>query len=344
MSILRISMAEPMLGAVITPGMATGIGSLPQRDAHAAAALVLRCLPELPAAPELPCRTPLEGVVAQWAGLVPGARVRADGAIEIAGDVDPLAPLTPSFDSAHHAGLLTFLDVVATQPRRPRGIKVQTVGPLTLGVALVEAGLVAEIAFPLAARVARAWARALTELVDTRLPGIAVVCFFDEPALVCWRDGEGPIDRDVATDLLSTALAATTVSGVHVCGRGDVRLALDAGPHIVHFDVASLDLDDAVALSRFLDGDGWVAWGAIPTHRPVGEQPQPLWKALLDAWCELTRRGCDPVQLRSQAIVAPACGLAGHGATQAERAMLLAREIGDRVHDHAAATKLAVGA
>ena len=87
-----------------------------------------------------------------------------------------------------------------------------------------------------------------------------------------------------------------------------------------------------------------MAWGAIPTHRPVGEQPQPLWKALLDAWCELTRRGCDPVRLRSQALVAPACGLAGHGASQAERAMLLAREIGNRVHDHAAATKLAVGA
>jgi hypothetical protein len=43
-------------------------------------------------------------------------------------------------------------------------------------------------------------------------------------------------------------------------------------------------------------------------------------------------------------LVAPACGLAGHGESQAERALLLAREIGDRVHDHAAATKLAVGA
>jgi hypothetical protein len=48
--------------------------------------------------------------------------------------------------------------------------------------------------------------------------------------------------------------------------------------------------------------------------------------------------------LRSQALVAPACGLAGHGASQAERAMMLAREIGSRVHDHGAATKLAIGA
>ena len=85
-------------------------------------------------------------------------------------------------------------------------------------------------------------------------------------------------------------------------------------------------------------------WGAIPTDRPVGEHAAPMWKTLLDSWCELTRRGCDPSRLRSQALVAPACGLAGHGVTQAERTLRLAREIGGRVHDHGAATKLAVGA
>jgi hypothetical protein len=69
-----------------------------------------------------------------------------------------------------------------------------------------------------------------------------------------------------------------------------------------------------------------------------------LWKTLVELWCALTRRGCDPLRLRRQALVAPACGLAGHGESQAERALLLAREIGNRVHDHAAATKLAIGA
>jgi hypothetical protein len=329
----------------LVAGMATAIGSLPHRDARSAAALVLRCLPELPAAPELPLRTPLEGVVAQWAGAVPGVVVRPDGSLDIVAPLDPLAPVQPTFTAESHSGLLTFLEVAAAQPRPPRAIKVQLVGPLTMGVALVGAGAPAESAFPLAARVARAWTRALEQLVALSLPSARVVVFFDEPALVCWREGDGPIEREVAIDLLSTALAAChSATGVHVCGRGDLRLALDAGPKIVHFDIAALDLDDATALSRFVDGDGWVAWGAIPTHKPVGEHPQPLWKALLDAWCELTRRGCDPVRLRGQALVAPACGLAGHGVSQAERALLLAREIGNRVHDHAAATKLAVGA
>jgi hypothetical protein len=338
-------MDQPLLGGSICAGTATAIGSLPHRDAHAAAALTLRCLPELPAVPQLPLRSRREGVVAQWAGAVPGVEVHDDGTIELTPGVDVVGRLKTLFDDETHGGLLAFLDVAAQQPRAPKHVKVQVAGPLTLGVAFVDAGMDAAHAFPLGARVARAWAAALADLVSSRLPDAGLVCFFDEPALVCWRDSEGPIDREVATDLLSSALAACTgVSGVHVCGRGDLRLALDAGPQIAHFDVGALDLDDATALSRFLDGGGWIAWGAIPTHRPVGEHPQPLWNSLLDAWCELTRRGCDPVQLRGQALVTPACGLAGHGESQAERAMLLAREIGDRVHDQAAATKLAVGA
>ena len=64
-----------MPDTVLVPGMATAIGSLPHRDADAAAALVLRCLPEFPAAPQLPMRTPLEGVVAQWARAIDGVDV-----------------------------------------------------------------------------------------------------------------------------------------------------------------------------------------------------------------------------------------------------------------------------
>ena len=38
------------------------------------------------------------------------------------------------------------------------------------------------------------------------------------------------------------------LTAVHVCGRGDLRLALDAGPRLIHFDIDTLDLDDAAAL------------------------------------------------------------------------------------------------
>ncbi len=192
---------------------------------------------------------------------------------------------------------------------------------------------------------AREWAVGVEAYFGARMPETEIALFFDEPALVQWRSDDPPLERELATDLLSSALAAPScATGVHVCGHGDLRVALAAGPDVVHVDVDAIEFEDAIAIARFLEGGGWIAWGAVPTNGPIGEHPSPLWKALLDVWCELTRRGCDPVQLRQQALVAPACGLAGHGPSQAERAMLLARELGNRVHDQAAATKLAIGA
>ena len=334
-----------MPDSVLVPGIATAIGSLPHRDPAAAAALVLRCIPELPAAPQLPIRTPLEGFVAQWARAIEGVDVEPDGTLTVHPQLTGRAVVDTTFDAIAHGGLLTFLDIAAAQPAPPKRVKVQLAGPLSLGMGLVEAGVPVEVAFDLGARAARAWARAIENLVATRLPNAVLVLCFDEPALVRWHAGSAPVERELATDILSTALAAPScLSAVHVCGQGDLRLALAAGPRLVHFDIGMLDLDDAVTLSRFLDGGGWVMWGAIPSHRPVGEQAAPMWKSLLDVWCELTRRGCDPSRLRSQALVAPACGLAGHGLSQAERVLTLAREIGGRVHDHGAATKLAIGA
>jgi hypothetical protein len=48
--------------------------------------------------------------------------------------------------------------------------------------------------------------------------------------------------------------------------------------------------------------------------------------------------------LRTQALVTPACGLAGHDDGQAEHLLGLARKMADRVHDHAVAARLTVGA
>jgi hypothetical protein len=334
---------------VFVSGMATAIGSLPHQDADAAAALVLRCIPELPAAPQLPNRSPLEGMIVQWARAIDGVDVAPDGSLSVRADLDVRADIDPTFDPIAHGGLLAFLDAADAQPMPAKRVKVQCAGPLTLAVALIDAGADSDTAFALGARAARLWSCALEDLVARRLPGAAVLCCFDEPALVKWdttRELDADlVDRETATDLLSSALAAPTcLTAVHVCGRGNLRLALDAGPRLVHFDVAALDLDDAAQLSRYLEGGGWVIWGAVPSDRPVGEHAAPIWRALLDTWCELTRRGCDPSRLRSQALVAPACGLAGHGVSQAERTLLLAREIGGRVHDHGAATKLAIGA
>jgi methionine synthase II (cobalamin-independent) len=336
-------MAAALKAPALAPALATGIGSLPHRDPRSAAELVLREHARLPAAPQLPMRAPREGIVAQCAHALPEVVVAPDGSITV--NESSGAPPVPRFDDSAHGGLLAFLDVAASTLHPPARVKVQVTGPLTLGVALTKAGMSPRHAFRRAAEAARAWAVALEELVERRLPRASLVLFFDEPALVVWRRGHPPLDHESAVDVLSGALAATgCATGVHVCGAGDRRLALEAGPQVLGVEVRADLLDDADVLSRHLDADGWVAWGAVPTDRPIGESVEPHWRALVNVWCELTRRGCDPARLRNQGLLTPACGLAGHGPSQAERTLRLTRELADRVHDQAIAARLTLGA
>ena len=335
-------MSHSLHGGVFPTGLATGIGSLPFTDARDAAALVLRTHPDLPAIPQL--ALPREGVVAQWADALPEVTIAPDGSLII--DEDRVGePLDVSFTPESHAGLLGFLDVARLEPKPILRVKAQIVGPLTLGTALVKAGLGPAVAFERALETVESWLGALEQLLATRLRGARPLIFLDEPALVLWKRDDAPIEREDAVDVLSSALAASTVeTGVHVCGDGDIRLAFEAGPTVLGLPVSDALIDDVGSLVRHLDADGWIAWGAVPTDRPIGESPDPLWRQLVGTWCELTRRGCEPLRLRSQAIITPACGLAAHGPTQAERALRLAAEMAERVAAQRAAARLTAGA
>jgi len=335
-------MSVGLNGGVFPTGLATGIGSLPLTDPSAAAETVLRLHPDLPAIPQLAVRA--EGVVAQWAVALPEITVLPDGSLAL----DPARmgeEIAPEFTLVSHAGLLGFLDAATVHPQAITRVKAQIVGPLTLGVALVRAGMDVDRAFARAQEAVAAWLIALEALLARRLRGVRPVIFVDEPALVLWRRGDAPIEREDAIDLLSGALAACTVeTGVHICGDGDLRLAFEAGATVLGIPVSNAVTDDIGSLVRHLDADGWIAWGAVPTDRPIGESPDPLWRQLVTLWCDLTRRGCDPLQLRNQAIITPACGLATHGISQAEHALALATELAERVATQSAAARLTAGA
>jgi hypothetical protein len=329
---------------VLASGLATGVGSLPHTNADVATALTLRMHPRLPAVPQLPERDAREGLVAQWAHALPEITVARDGALTY--DASHVGEaIVPVFETTHHAGLLAFLAAAEVDDAIAPRVKMQIVGPLTLGVALERAGMPTRLAFTRAGEAVRAWVRSVDELLAMRLPHSAPLLFLDEPALVLWKRDRAPLEREAAVDLLSGALAATSsTTGVHVCGDGDLRIAFEAGPRVLGVRVSHDLVADADVLARHCDADGWVAWGAVPTDRPIGESGDALWRDLVSVWCELTRRGCDPVRLRTHGLITPACGLAGHGPTQAERAMRLAVEIGGRVEDQSAAAKLTVGA
>jgi hypothetical protein len=329
----------------IAAGTATGIGSLPHVDARTAAALSIEVAPRLPFAPQLPCRAAAESMVAQAARGMAGVIVGRDGGISIdcrALGSAPLADPTPTEDDS--AGLYAFLHAA----RHRRGpIKMQLTGPVTLGLALVHAGAPADTAFAAALDAVRARGEALVALAAQRAPKAQPVVFLDEPGLVTTRHPGFPLEGNAVIDLLSGALAALSPArtGVHCCGPTDWSLVTGAGPDVLSLPVGAASADHGVALADHLERDGWIAWGAVPTTGPLGGEPEPLWRRLVDLWCELTANGgCDAGRLRRQALVTPVCGLAGHGEAQAEAVLRLAAAVGGRVLDQAVGIRLAIGA
>jgi len=340
--------ASPAAASLPVPveiGAPTAVGSLPHTDRDQAVAFVLDALPELPALPSLPALDPREGMVAQAAWGLAGVAVGADGTLAVdPAALDPEAPLGDAeLSGPPFATWRAFLAAVAG---RTTPLKLQLTGPVTLARALHRAGVEPGLAVRIAGPAVRARSRALHDAVRAVAPGAPLVAVLDEPGLV----GGFPLDvadPETLIDLVSSALALwepRAVTGIHCCGETDWKALLQTGPRILSAPVGAAFAPGAAALAAFLERDGWIAWGAVPTDRPLGDSASHWWRLLSAQWCELVRAGCDPVRIRCQALVTPACGLAGHRLPQAELVLELSRAVGLRIHDQLAGVRLSVGA
>ena len=328
-------------------GVATSIGSLPHQTAAEAIDFVLTRQPDLPAAPSLPVHRPVEGMVAQGAWGIPGVDVDLAGTLRVPDPLvlDPHAPLAdPGLDGPPWATLRAFLRAVAG---RQAPIKLQLIGPLTLGLALVDAGVPFDLAFRVSEHAVRERATQLLAVAAAEAPLAEPTFMLDEPGLVGGLRADVPLSADDTIDVVSSVLAViepNAITGIHVCGPADWRVVIQTGAQVISVPVGAALAESAGTFGAFLERGGWVAWGAVPTDGPVGETPARLWRTLSSQWCELVQEGCDPVLLRRQALVTPVCGLALHGEAQASHALDLTRQIAERLHDQVVGVRLSVGA
>jgi len=343
--------SSEVVRAVLANGRTTGIGSLPHRDARVAARFALDAM-GLPAIPTLPKRSPAEGMIAQAVVGIDGIAIGQYGSIAVdARRIDPARPVATDLQHDAFAGFRAFLAEAATA--RASGsnaldaVKWQLVGPVTLGTALLRAGVPERIAFDVAAQAVRAHVQALLGAVDRALPGCAQVVFLDEPSMGEVNEPGFPLAPDTAIDLVSGALAAIehrAVAGVHCCGDADWAALISAGPRVLGVPAHARVEASAGYLHDFLGRGGVIAWGVVPTDGPIPLSAERPWRRLTDLWCRLVQRGCDQVQLRQQCVVSPECGLGMHSAPVAERVHRLVAEVGRRVHDQATATRFVLGA
>jgi len=326
-------------------GVASSIGSLPHTDAQAAAAFVLERQSRLPAAPSLPNRSGRERMLAQAAWGIPGVTVLADGSLQVD---DPTrcggSEVDGGLDGDPFVGLRAFLGAAAG---RQGAVKLQLTGPVTLGLALHAVGVPSATAFATAGIAARARAEALVRAAQASLPRATLVVFVDEPGLTAAMHPGFPLSPTETIDLVSSTLAVLephATTGLHCCGSADWRVVLQSGPQILSLPVATGAVDHAGALGAFVEHGGWIAWGAVPTTGPLGSSPERLWEHLSAEWCELAQAGCDPVLLREQALITPACGLAGHAPTQADLVLQLTNQVARRLRTQTEGMRLTVGA
>jgi hypothetical protein len=280
-------------------------------------------------------------MLGQAAAGIAGIRTAADGSLEV-DDPDALDPQAAEacgeLPLDAFGATLTFLDLLARRGGAPV-VKLQCTGPVTFGAALVAAGVSPRRAYPLAASAARRRARALVDAAQQRLgarqPLLLVV---DEPAMGAATLHQAPISSEEAVDHLSSTLAsveARAIAGVHCCAPADWSAVLRAGAAVLSVPVDLARTVRAADLGPFLDGGGWVAWGAIPTDGPLGPLDgggaRLLWRHLAQRWHALADGGVDPVLLRQRSLVTPACGLARHDTAQAELALRMTAALGERI-------------
>jgi methionine synthase II (cobalamin-independent) len=335
------------------PGSATGIGSMPGTDPDEAMRVVAGELPDFPYLPELPDRGPGADLTGRTAGLL----------IDMPAEVTPrgwrLAE-RPGRDLARARSMLSSdLDVLEEVLQGFRGpVKIQLCGPWTLAatmelmrtmnVALADPGAVADLTTSLAEGAAAHVAE-----VAKRVPGARLVVQFDEPALPAVAAGAvptasglsriGAVEAGPLQDRLSQVLASTReYTVVHCCATtvpfGMIRAA---GADAVSFDLGQLRRGEEDAVAETAEAGMGLLTGAVQARpgreargsgsggvahggqaggddgaRETAERVIRLWQRL-----SLPLATC-----AEQAVITPACGLAGVSPARARAALTRCRE------------------
>jgi hypothetical protein len=338
-------------------GSATGIGSMPGTDPAEAMRVVAGELPDFPHLPELPDRGPGADLTGRTAALL----------VEIPVEVTPrgwrLAE-RPGRDLARARTMLSSdLDVMEEVLDGFRGpLKIQLCGPWTLAatlelprtlnVAIADPGAVADLTTSLAEGAAAHVAE-----VAKRVPGARLVVQLDEPALSAVAGGEvptasglsriAPVEADTLRERLAQVIASTgKYTVVHSCSTavpfGIIRAA---GASALSFDLSQLRRGEEDAVAEAAEAGLGLLTGVMPAvpEATVPASPGPAGptgtvapgdgsaeaRQAAERVIRLWRRLGLPLETcPEQAVITPACGLAGASPAQARAALTRCREAG----------------
>jgi len=326
--------------------LATGIGSMPHSKAEDAVHVVLGCVPDAPFWPQLPARGLNEQMEVQYNEGLPRVAIdrakermyldtSGDPAMELATfyehfmaeDVDYFQ-ITPAFSQ----GLYAMEAALAAAGRKRPFVKVQTTGPISFGLTIVDENKRAIYYHPDFIDVV---VKALTMKCRWQIRKFArfaerVICFIDEPILSAFGSSTyvSVTREDVVAKLgevIEAVHAEGALAGVHCCGNTEWSILIDAGVDLVNFD--AFDYGETIglypeAVKRHLEAGKALAWGVVPTNS-AKIRAQTV-ESLVGTFDRLTANlgkvtRLDTAQIVRQAVITPSCGTGSLPVADAER-------------------------
>jgi hypothetical protein len=313
---------------------ATGIGSIPSLDARGACLKILTQTPDIPFWPQLVKRSLLEDFFIQFSEglsflhIKEGARILEVSSKEMESHLTEFYEHFLADDIGHFrisreyaAGLYEMLELVSESPGQyGRFIKGHTVGPVSFSAGIKGADGRSMLSNPdLKDALTKGISiKALWQAEELARSGKRPIIFLDEPYLSGFGSAFSPIERHEVIDMLREVIdylreRSDALIGIHCCGNTDWSMIVDAAPDIINFDAFAFTeyfLLYPDAITRFINGGGFIAWGIVPTSDFTGaETVGELRVKLEQGIARLKDIGLDHELVARRSILTPACGM-----------------------------------
>jgi hypothetical protein len=310
--------------------------------------MVAKYLPDLPAWPQLPKRSHLENMYAQFSEGFPGLVLEGDKIyVERSADFDSQLeqlynaasadnPDDYGISTEYAAGLHAFL---VLKERHPGMVKGQVTGPISWGLCVTDREQRGILYDDLLAEALAKFLRLKAIWQERFLSQISpnTVIFVDEPYLTSLGTAFVAIPNEQVTTLLEEVFSGIEgLKGVHCCGSTDWSLLLKSSTDILSFD--TYNYADSLScypaeVKAFLERGGSIAWGIVPNEEEAlaGESIASLYDRLGEAMAPFTREGIPFKQLVAQGLLTPSCTLASLSAEAGVRALELLAELSARM-------------
>ena len=320
--------------------LSTAIGSMPFTDPAYAVNVSFKSM-DAPIWPQLPRISVLEQMEIQYSGNIPCAVVDyekkrmffqtdEDYSEQFAEFYEQyLAAADPdegtgdfsfmAITEEYSKGIYAMLDALKTKGAKLPWVKVQTTGPCSFALTIVDENKRAiyyneefrDVIVKALAAKSRWQIQAFKPYADN------IICFIDEPILSAFGSSTYvSVTREEVVAIINEVVEAVhaegALAGVHCCGNTEWSILIDSGVDIVNFD--AFEYGDTIAMyadsvKAHLENGGVLAWGVVPTSPAIrGQTVESLEQKLESVMDNLASKGIDKNLIISQAMITPSCG------------------------------------